>query len=126
MKIHSDGIVTALILEKGEPVNGSLKQAAKELKLPGAFVTGIGVIEDVTVAFFQIESKSYKEISPAGPIELLALTAVSAGVAMNLLFTCMLFWDLKTVPLWGRIFLVHILVLPVRFLYTKQVNALKG
>jgi predicted DNA-binding protein with PD1-like motif len=104
MKIHSDGIVTALILEKGEPVHESLKQAAKELKLPGAFVTGIGVIEDVTVAFFQIESKSYKEISPAGPIELLALTAVSAGVAMNLLFTCMLFWDSKTVLLWEDIF----------------------
>lgn len=73
MKIHSDGIVTALILEKGEPIHESLKQAARDLKLPGAFVTGLGAIKDVAIGFFQIESKSYKEINLEGTVELLSL-----------------------------------------------------
>ena len=63
MRIHSNGIVTALILEKGEPIHESLKQAARDLKLPGAFVMGLGAIKDVAIGFFQIESKSYKEIN---------------------------------------------------------------
>ena len=73
MKIHSDGTVTALILEKGEPIHESLKQAARDMKLPGAFVTGLGVIKDVTIAFFQIESKSYKEMKLKGAVEMLSL-----------------------------------------------------
>ena len=73
MKIHSDGTVTALILEKGEPIHERLKQAAHDLKLPGAFVTGLGVIKDVTIAFFQIESKSYKEINLKEAVEMLSL-----------------------------------------------------
>jgi predicted DNA-binding protein with PD1-like motif len=73
MKIHSDGTITALILEKGEPVHESLKQVARDLKLPGAFVTGLGVIKDVTIAFFQIELKSYKEMKLKGAVEMLSL-----------------------------------------------------
>jgi len=73
MKIHSDGTVTALILEKGEPIHESLKQAARDMKLPGAFITGLGVIKDVTIAFFQIESKGYKEINLKGAVEMLSL-----------------------------------------------------
>lgn len=73
MRIHSDGIVTALILEKGEPIHEGLQQVAKDLDLPGAFIMGIGVIKDVVVGFFHIPSKSYKEIKLEGPVELLAL-----------------------------------------------------
>ena len=73
MKIHSDGTITALILEKGESVHESLKQVARDLKLPGAFVTGLGVIKDVIIAFFQIESKSYKEMKLKGAVEMLSL-----------------------------------------------------
>jgi predicted DNA-binding protein with PD1-like motif len=73
MKIHSDSIVTALILEKGEPVHESLKKLAKDLELPGAFVTGIGALEGVSVGYFQMESKDYKEIKVDGLVELLAL-----------------------------------------------------
>ncbi|NQT56794.1 MAG: DNA-binding protein [Desulfobacteraceae bacterium] len=73
MKIHSDGTITVLILEKGEPVHESLKQVARDLKLPGAFVTGLGVIKDVIIAFFQIESKSYKEMKLKGAVEMLSL-----------------------------------------------------
>lgn len=73
MKIYPDGTVTVLILEKGEPVHESLKQVAKDLELPGAFITGLGVIRDVAVAFFQIESKSYKEIVLEGAVEMLSL-----------------------------------------------------
>jgi predicted DNA-binding protein with PD1-like motif len=73
MKTHSDGIMTALILEKDEPVHESLKQVARDLELPGAFVTGIGVLKDVSIGYFQIESKTYKEINLEGLVELLAL-----------------------------------------------------
>jgi predicted DNA-binding protein with PD1-like motif len=73
MRIHSDGIVTALILEKGECIHEGLKQVAKAPGFPGAFVTGIGVVKDVVIGFFNIPSKSYKEIELEGPVELLAL-----------------------------------------------------
>lgn len=73
MKIHSDGIVTALILEKGEPVHESIIQVSKDLKIPGAFVTGIGALQDVSIGYFQLKSKSYKEIILEGLVELLAL-----------------------------------------------------
>ncbi|MBL7174092.1 MAG: DNA-binding protein [Desulfobacteraceae bacterium] len=73
MKMHSDGTITALILEKGEPVHESLKQVARDLKLPGAFVTGLGVIKDVTIAFFHIELKNYKEMKLKGAVEMLSL-----------------------------------------------------
>ena len=73
MKIHSDGTITVLILEKGEPVHESLKQVARDLKLPGAFVTGLGVIKDVTIAFFHIELKNYKEMKLKGAVEMLSL-----------------------------------------------------
>jgi len=73
MKIHSDGIVTALILEKDEPVHESLKKVAKDLELPGAFVSGIGALVDVSIGYFQAESKDYKETKLDGLVELLAL-----------------------------------------------------
>ncbi len=73
MKIHSDGIVSALILERGESIHEKLKEIAKELDSPGAFITGIGVIKDVVLGFFSIESKTYKEMKVPGPVELLAL-----------------------------------------------------
>lgn len=73
MKLHSDGIVTALILEKGEPIHESLKKVAKELDIPGAFITGIGVITDVTIGFFDRTSKSYEKMKLEGAVELLSL-----------------------------------------------------
>ena len=74
MKTYPDGIVTALILDKGERVHESLKKATKQLGLPGAFVTGIGALKDVVIAFFQTSSKKYKEITIEGTVEMLSLT----------------------------------------------------
>jgi predicted DNA-binding protein with PD1-like motif len=73
MKIHSDGIVTALILQKGEPIHDSLKELARDLDIPGAFITGIGAVNDVIIAFFDMESKGYKESKLQGVSELLGL-----------------------------------------------------
>ena len=73
MKIHSDGIVTALILEKGEAIHDGLMQVAKDQGIPGGFVTGIGVVKDVVIAFFDIASKAYKEKRLEGAVELLGL-----------------------------------------------------
>lgn len=73
MKIHSDGIVTALILEKGEAIHHGIAQVAKDQGLPGGFVTGIGVVKDVVIGFFDIASKGYKEKRLGGAVELLGL-----------------------------------------------------
>ena len=73
MKMHSDGIVTALVLEKGEPVHESIIRASRELEIPGAFVTGIGALKEACIGYFQLESKSYKEVTLEGLAELLAL-----------------------------------------------------
>ena len=73
MKIHSDGTVTALILEKGEPIHESLKELARDLDIPGAFITGIGAVKDVVIAFFDMQSKGYKESKLEGVLELLGL-----------------------------------------------------
>ena len=73
MKIHSDGNIIALILEKDEPIHESLKKVARDLDIPGAFITGIGVIKDVTIGFFDRTSKSYKEMEVEGAVELLGL-----------------------------------------------------
>lgn len=73
MKTRSDGIVTALILEKGEAIHESLKQMARELELPGAFITGIGAVKDVTIGYFDTKSNKYKEIDLKGTFELLSL-----------------------------------------------------
>ena len=61
MKTYSDGIVTALILEKGEAIHENLKQAAKRLGLPGGFITGIGAVEDVIIGYFDKGSRAYIE-----------------------------------------------------------------
>ena len=73
MKIHSDGTITALILEKGESIHESLKQVTRKLELPGAFITGIGAVKDVTIGYFDIKSNKYKEIALKGFFELLSL-----------------------------------------------------
>ena len=73
MKIHSDGTITALILEKGEAIHESLKQVTRELGLPGAFITGIGAVKNVTIGYFDIKSNKYKEIALKGSFELLSL-----------------------------------------------------
>ena len=73
MRLYSDGIVTALILEKGEPIHESLKEVAKDLDIPGAFITGIGVIMDVTIGFFDRASKNYEKMKLDGAVELLSL-----------------------------------------------------
>ena len=73
MKMHTDGIVTAVILEKGEPIHERLKQVTRELSLPGAFIKGIGAVKDVALGFYDKESKAYKELKVEGPVELLTL-----------------------------------------------------
>ena len=73
MKIYSDDNVISMVLEKGEMLHEKLGNAAKEFDIPGAFITGIGTVTDVSIGFFQKENKSYKEIALKGEYELLAL-----------------------------------------------------
>ena len=74
MKTFSDGIVTALVLEKGEAIHDSIEKTSMELDMPGAFITGIGVIKEVVLGFFDIPKKEYKEREYKGPVEMLSLS----------------------------------------------------
>ena len=73
MKIHSDGVVTALILEKGEHVHECIKKVARDMDIEGAFITGIGGVRDVTVAYPQLEQKRLLETRLEGFFEMLTL-----------------------------------------------------
>ena len=73
MKIHSDGVVTALILEKGENVHECIKKAARDMDIEGAFITGIGGVRDVTVAYPQLEKNRLLETKLEGFFEMLTI-----------------------------------------------------
>lgn len=78
MKTYSDGIITALILDVEESIHDCIIRFAGEHTLPGAFITGIGVIKDVVLGFFNTESKEYEKMEVKGPVELLALNGNSS------------------------------------------------
>jgi predicted DNA-binding protein with PD1-like motif len=73
MKTYSDDIVTALILDVEESIHDCIIRFAGEQSLPGAFITGIGVIKDVVLGFFNSDTKEYERMEVEGPVELLAL-----------------------------------------------------
>jgi predicted DNA-binding protein with PD1-like motif len=78
MKIYSDSIVTALILHVEESIHDCIIRFAGEQILPEAFITGIGVIKDVVLGFFNTDAKEYEKMEVKGPVELLALNGNSS------------------------------------------------
>ena len=63
-----------LVFEKGADVMAGLLQFAREHRLVGGSLTGIGAVSDATVAFFDRQKKEYRPISVAEQAEVLALT----------------------------------------------------
>jgi predicted DNA-binding protein with PD1-like motif len=64
----------ALVFEKGDEVKEPLLRFAAENGLRGAQVTAIGAFSEVTLGFFDRQSKSYQEIPVAEQVEVLSFT----------------------------------------------------
>ena len=65
--------VFALIYDIGDEVIAELKAFAKEHKPRSAHFTAIGAFSDVTLAYFDWESKKYKDIPVKEQVEVLTL-----------------------------------------------------
>lgn len=65
--------VIALVFEPGEEVIAGLRQFANEMNLTSAHFTAIGAFREVTLGFFEIESKNYKKIPIQEQVEVLSL-----------------------------------------------------
>lgn len=70
----------AFVLEAGEPVIDSIKAYAKEHKLLGGRLSGIGAFEEVTLGFYDPEEKRFHEVRIREQVECVSLTG-------NLAFT---------------------------------------
>jgi hypothetical protein len=63
----------ALIFDLGDEVLGELNAFARANNLGGSHFTAIGALSDVTLAWFDWESKQYKPISMREQVEVLTL-----------------------------------------------------
>jgi hypothetical protein len=64
----------ALRLERGEEIHAALGAWAAETGLHGAFVTGLGAVEDVELGFYDLERRVYERRVVRGRFEILSLT----------------------------------------------------
>ena len=63
----------AVVFDPGEEVVAGLLRFAREHKLAGAHLTGIGAFERVTLGFFDRAKKDYKRIPILEQVELMSL-----------------------------------------------------
>lgn len=60
-------------LEKGEDIPSSLKQIAKNHNVTNASITGIGSVENPTLAHYRMDTRKYHEEKKEGIFEVLSL-----------------------------------------------------
>lgn len=73
--LHQDEERTfAIVLDSGDRVKDRLMSFARENNILGAHFTGIGAFDDVTLGYFDWNSKTYREIPVHGQVEVLNLT----------------------------------------------------
>lgn len=69
-----EGLKTmALVFETGEQVNEQILEFAREHEIHAAQLTGIGGFQEVTLGYFDWESKDYKPIPMKEQVELVSL-----------------------------------------------------
>jgi predicted DNA-binding protein with PD1-like motif len=69
-----EGLKTmALVFETGEQVNEQILEFAREHEIHAAQLTGIGGFQEVTLGYFDWESKDYKPIPIKEQVELVSL-----------------------------------------------------
>lgn len=77
--LHEDGAMTyALIFETGDEVIGTLREFARAQQLGGSHFTAIGAFREVTLAYFDWETKAYEEIPVREQVEVLTLAGYIA------------------------------------------------
>jgi len=74
MKEYSDGTNYLLRFDRGEEVITTLLRWAKERKLEGAFLTGLGAVENPHLGYFDAEKKGYIDKEFEGEFEIASLT----------------------------------------------------
>ena len=62
-----------VVFDSGEEVMSGLKQFCREQNITAAHLTGIGAFRDVTLGWFNIETKDYEKISVDEQVEVLSL-----------------------------------------------------
>jgi len=77
---HGGERTFALIFETGDEAMAGLTAFAKEHRLSAARFTAIGAFRDVTLGYFDWETKGYKKIPVAEQVEVLSLIG---DVALN-------------------------------------------
>jgi predicted DNA-binding protein with PD1-like motif len=66
--------IWALVFDIGDPVMANLERFAREQGLRGAHFSGIGAFQDVTLRYFDWESRQYEDIPVDEQVEVLTLT----------------------------------------------------
>ncbi len=61
-------------IERGEEVVASLQRLARAESIPGAALTGLGAVDDVTLALYSLADRAYKTIHLAEDLEIVSLT----------------------------------------------------
>ena len=74
MKYKKEADKYILQLKKGESVIESLIKFAKEVKIQGGLILGIGAISNPTLSYFNIKTKDYQNNTFDGEYELLSCT----------------------------------------------------
>ncbi len=62
-----------LVFDRGEKVAETLKRFASEQALEGAWIRGLGAVEDAELGWFDRDEKTYRTRTFEGPLELLSL-----------------------------------------------------
>jgi predicted DNA-binding protein with PD1-like motif len=59
MQYRFDGFNYLIRLDRGESLRASLEEFVRETKLEGAWLSGIGAVLEVTIAFYDLDKKEY-------------------------------------------------------------------
>jgi predicted DNA-binding protein with PD1-like motif len=73
MKEYSDGKAYLLRFDRGEEVMTSLLRWTKKKKLGGAFLTGLGAVENPHLGYFDAEKRGYIDKKFQGEFEIASL-----------------------------------------------------
>jgi hypothetical protein len=74
MKYHFDGYNYLIRLDKGERLSEAIAQFATETKIEGAWINGLGAVLEVTIGFYDLETKTYQMQTLPGDREMASLT----------------------------------------------------
>ena len=88
---HQGEKTFALIFETGDEAMSALVEFAKANHLGASHFTGIGAFRDVTLGYFDWETKEYRRIPLSQQVEVLSLIGDVARRTVNR--RCMLMWS---------------------------------